>query len=220
MSGGRLASPAAVAKWRAAHGNMAVEVIARILCALGGVVFCSRLWGVYSSNPSWYVILLGLTEGLAFVFLVTARFATAADRSLPIVIVTAASVFQLTSLQVMERPAVAPAVICYALLGCGLVLQVIAKVALGRSFGILPVNRGIVTRGPYRLLRHPIYCGYIISDIGLLLASFSLHNLAVYAFYNYLQVIRILWEERLLLQDAAYRSYAARVRWRVLPYVF
>ena len=49
----------------------------------------------------------------------------------------------------------------------GLVLVVVGKMALGRSFGIVPANRGVVVRGPYTLVRHPIYTGYLITHVGV-----------------------------------------------------
>ena len=39
--------------------------------------------------------------------------------------------------------------------------MIAGKVVLGRSFGLVPANRGIVARGPYLLVRHPIYAGYL-----------------------------------------------------------
>ena len=47
---------------------------------------------------------------------------------------------------------------------------------LGRRFSIVPEARGLVTSGPYRLTRHPIYLGEIIAGFGLVLPTlFSLH---------------------------------------------
>ena len=51
-----------------------------------------------------------------------------------------------------------------------------AKVTLGRSFGWLPANRGIVDTGVYRLIRHPIYFGYALGHLGFLLANFNTHH--------------------------------------------
>jgi protein-S-isoprenylcysteine O-methyltransferase Ste14 len=47
---------------------------------------------------------------------------------------------------------------------------------LGRSFGLLPAQRGLVVVGPYRFVRHPIYFGYLIGHIGFLLVNFSWRN--------------------------------------------
>ena len=67
----------------------------------------------------------------------------------------------------------------------------VAKVVLGRSFGLLPAQRGLVTAGPYRIVRHPIYFGYLIGHIGFLLVNFSWRNAAVLALLYVAQVVRI-----------------------------
>ena len=45
----------------------------------------------------------------------------------------------------------------------GLAVVIVGKMTLGRSFGVVPANRGVVVGGPYRLVRHPIYTGYLIT---------------------------------------------------------
>lgn len=115
-------------------------------------------------------------------------------------------------------PALAP--LGLLLFTVGALLQVAAKLALNRSFGVAPANRGIKRSGPYRLVRHPMYAGYFVNNVGLLLLMPAFTNLAVYAIAWTAQVLRVLAEERLLTQDPAYRAYAEDVRWRVIPGVF
>jgi protein-S-isoprenylcysteine O-methyltransferase Ste14 len=43
--------------------------------------------------------------------------------------------------------------------------------SLGRSFGILVAVRKVVLRGPYRFIRHPIYLGYFLALLAMLLAD-------------------------------------------------
>lgn len=102
----------------------------------------------------------------------------------------------------------------------GISWQIFAKVSLRRSFGILPANRGVVSSGAYRVMRHPMYFGYFVTDIGFLLVNFGLQNMVVYLVQFALQALRIVREERLLSADEQYRDYKKRVRYRVIPGLF
>lgn len=102
----------------------------------------------------------------------------------------------------------------------GLAVQVVGKAVLGRSFGAVAANRGIVTAGPYRVVRHPIYLGYLISHVGFILTNLSLRNALVYGLGYALQIGRIVAEERVLRRDPAYEAYCTRVRHRLVPGLF
>src|SRR5712691_2687463 len=102
----------------------------------------------------------------------------------------------------------------------GLVIAVAALVTLGRSFGFVAADRGVVTRGPYSLVRHPVYAAYVIIQSGYLLQAISLRNAAVVAFATGCNVGRAVAEERLLSSSAAYQDYGRRVRWRLVPGVW
>jgi protein-S-isoprenylcysteine O-methyltransferase Ste14 len=102
----------------------------------------------------------------------------------------------------------------------GLLLNISAKVALNRSFGLAAANRGVKRAGPYRLLRHPMYAGYAMTQIAFLLLNPCLWNLGVYALSWSVQILRIRAEEKVLLEDPAYRAYAGEVRFRLLPGVY
>ncbi|MGN6320006.1 methyltransferase family protein [Trinickia sp.] len=102
----------------------------------------------------------------------------------------------------------------------GIAWQLFAKISLKRSFGILPANRGVVSRGAYRFVRHPMYLGYFITDVGFLLTNFSPLNFTVHVAQLAFQIGRIIREERMLETDAAYRCYRNTVRYRLIPLVF
>ncbi|WP_404822916.1 methyltransferase family protein [Burkholderia metallica] len=103
---------------------------------------------------------------------------------------------------------------------CGIACQLCAKLSLGRSFGLLPANRGVVSVGAYRFVRHPIYASYLLSEIGFLLANYSARNVFMITTWMLLQIGRISLEERVLSEDADYRAYKEKVRYRLIPGVF
>jgi protein-S-isoprenylcysteine O-methyltransferase Ste14 len=101
----------------------------------------------------------------------------------------------------------------------GLALWAWAFAFLARSYGIVPADRGLVTRGPYALVRHPLYAAYVIGGAGYLMRSFSGWNVLVDATAVGLQLIRITREER-HLGNRAYADYCVRVPWRLVPHVW
>ena len=103
------------------------------------------------------------------------------------------------------------------LAGAGAVLGILAAVALGSSFDVVPAVRDIVSRGPYQLIRHPGMTAILIMTVGFLLVHWSPWNAAVLGFTVLLGVVTALLEEDLLRRDERYIDYAARVRWRFLP---
>ena len=106
------------------------------------------------------------------------------------------------------------------LVACGNGLQLAAKCALRRSFGLAPAHRGLKTGGPYALVRHPMYAGYLAVHIGLLLLMPSVLNAVIYAVGWAAGLRRLAAEEALLRQDNAYGAYCQRVRWRLVPGVY
>lgn len=107
-----------------------------------------------------------------------------------------------------------------ALIFAGNCFQLWSKFVLRRSFGIAPANRGVKASGPYRLVRHPMYAGYLTAHVGLLMLMPSLTNLVIYVIGWWAQVLRLLAEERLLSEDATYREFKDRVHYRLIPGVF
>lgn len=102
----------------------------------------------------------------------------------------------------------------------GIALQVVAMLSLNRSIGIVPANRGIKTHGLYRFVRHPLYCSYTIAFLGFVVNHPTTWNMGIYALALALWVLRLLAEEKFLLQDPQYQEYAGRVRSRLIPGVF
>ena len=102
----------------------------------------------------------------------------------------------------------------------GLALCIASFLALGRSFGFAAADRGLVARGPYAVVRHPIYTSYFVLLTGYLLQSLSVRNAAVVAMVTAFNVGRARAEDRLLAENVDHGPYRARVRWRFLPGVW
>jgi protein-S-isoprenylcysteine O-methyltransferase Ste14 len=104
------------------------------------------------------------------------------------------------------------------LLTAGTVAVVATVLALGRCFGIMPEARGLVTSGPYRWVRHPLYATEALASTGLLLPVLSPLAVAIFGVYLYLTLRRTVYEEAVLV--AAFPDYAAyrqQTRWRFIP---
>jgi protein-S-isoprenylcysteine O-methyltransferase Ste14 len=97
---------------------------------------------------------------------------------------------------------------------------VIGALSLNRCFGLLPAFRGVKTSGAYRVVRHPLYAAYLVSNIGYVISNPNLRNALILAFASLAQIARILNEERLLSQHAEYAAYKDRTRWRLVPFIF
>ena len=99
----------------------------------------------------------------------------------------------------------------------GVALAQVARVYMGRSFGVLPANRGIVSSGPFRWVRHPIYLGWLMLSIGYAMSYPNERNIMLIAMTLPLMIWRIDQEEVHLSADPEYRRYMDRVRYRFWP---
>jgi protein-S-isoprenylcysteine O-methyltransferase Ste14 len=196
--------------------SLAVDCAERAYVVLLAIPF---LWAFARAMPNHpNLILIALSEGLAVLFILTRRTGPMAISFWPIFAALAG-----TGLPLLVRPggtALLPTTASAILMSSGLALSVFSKLYLNRSFGLVAANRGVKIGGPYRFVRHPMYLGYIISQLGFLLVSFTLVNMAIYVAAWAFQVIRLREEESVLFLDPHYRQFAERVTVRLVPGVY
>jgi protein-S-isoprenylcysteine O-methyltransferase Ste14 len=102
-------------------------------------------------------------------------------------------------------------------------LMVWARVTFGgRSFHATanPTEGGVVTSGPYRFVRHPIYAAVLYFTWAGVLSHLSIVNLVLGICAVAGAGLRIAAEERLLLERyPEYKEYANRTK-RIIPFLF
>jgi protein-S-isoprenylcysteine O-methyltransferase Ste14 len=114
------------------------------------------------------------------------------------------------------------AVLGTLLFACGIALAVWARLYLGRNWGMPTSQRvepELVTSGPYRFVRHPIYSGLLMAVLGTALVD-SLTGLIVFAvlvaYFYYCGIV----EERNLTATfpEAYPEYRSRTK-MLIPFL-
>jgi protein-S-isoprenylcysteine O-methyltransferase Ste14 len=165
-------------------------------------------------------LLLLVSEALVVALTLVRRSAGTVDRTLKARALTILATFGPPLVQPVSGAALASDSLTVAFSALGLVIVVLGKLSLGRSFGLTPANRGIVSTGVYRFVRHPIYLGYLITHVGFVVANPAGWNLLVLAGADVALLLRAVCEERTLALDEAYRDYMQRVRWRIVPGLF
>ena len=96
-------------------------------------------------------------------------------------------------------------------------LSTICIINLGRSFGLVPANRGVKTELLYGIVRHPLYSLYTIYDIAVISLAFSPHNCCICILHALFSFLRAKREEEILIQDESYREYVSKTRYMFLP---
>jgi protein-S-isoprenylcysteine O-methyltransferase Ste14 len=165
-------------------------------------------------------LMMIVSEALVVVLTVFRRRAFIVDRSIAAAAVTLISTGGPPLLRATDVIPLMPD-LATALISCaGLALVIAGKATLGRSFGLVPANRGVVVRGPYVMMRHPIYAGYLLCHIGFLAAHPGTLNAVIMVIADTALIIRALFEERVLGDDERYRAYCTRVGWHLVPGIF
>ena len=109
-----------------------------------------------------------------------------------------------------------------ALLAAGLLLAVWARVHLGRNWGMPMTERAepeLVTSGPYRFVRHPIYSGLLLGLLGTALATDLLGLILAVPLGGYFYYSASVEEKNLSATfPTAYPAYRAATK-MLIPFV-
>jgi protein-S-isoprenylcysteine O-methyltransferase Ste14 len=196
------------------------DIIARATIIVLFSFMAIRFGADFLSTGAMTGLLLLVSEALVVVLTVLRRSAATVDRSVRARLLTALSMLGPPLLQPAHVTALLPEPVTVGASAVGLAIVIAGKMTLGRSFGLMPANRGVVSSGVYRIVRHPIYLGYLITHVAFLLATPSAWNVAALFAADSALLARAVCEEQTLSRDDRYRAYQQSVRWRVCPGVF
>jgi len=219
LRGGVFVSSLGGGKVQGPFSQRVLSILARAIPASWFAIACLAFWNNFLRTGKWTSLFWMVSEGVVLVLLVFRRPSRSVSRRPLDWLAGVAGSFFVLLVRPTGGTAVADAA-GFALQLFGTGFQLYGKFALGRSFGIVAANRGVVSSGPYRLVRHPIYLGYLVTHAGFLLSNPSVRNVAIYATSYVFQFARIHAEERILAQDGEYREYLRNVRYRLIPGVY
>ena len=108
------------------------------------------------------------------------------------------------------------------LFACGIALAVWARLHLGRNWGMPMTERAepeLVTSGPYRFVRHPIYTGLLTAMLGTALVNNVLGLIVVAVLVVYFYYCGIVEERNLTATfPKAYPEYRSRTK-MLIPFL-
>lgn len=151
------------------------------------------------------------------------------DRTITLVLYIASAILlftryvRLTSIQILSG-------IPYQILGVilcfvGLSFAVWARVLLGNNWsGRISVKEDhkFITKGPYAIVRHPIYGGILLAYLGTAVTAVHVRGYIAVLLMLTGMIIKLRREERFILEklDRKYESYYCRVRYRLIPFIY
>ncbi len=196
-----------------------LSILSRAIPASYFAIACLAFWNNFLRTGKWTSLFWMVSEGVVVILFVFRRPTRSLSRRPWDWLAGIAGSFFVLMVRPTGGTAFSDAA-GFALQLFGTGFQLYGKVVLGRSFGIVAANRGVVSSGPYRLVRHPIYLGYLVTHAGFLLSNTSVRNVAIYAAAYVFQFARIYAEERILAQDGEYREYLRCVKYRLIPGIY
>lgn len=183
-----------------------------ILWSIGAFILFSRSYSTSFSAFDW--LRLGFFAIVGW-NIWGARPAKMINKTPTSLIVTSLHILTPFAFSSGEGLAVAPVI--SGILGVvSLAISAFALLDLGSSFGIVPANRGVVSDGMYRYVRHPAYLGYLLTGLAWAIHVHTPYNYLVFLCFIGLTCLRISLEEATLDRDSAYIKYKGHNKFRLL----
>lgn len=78
----------------------------------------------------------------------------------------------------------------------------------------------LITRGPYKLIRHPMYSALFLVLIPLVINYTTKERIIVIVLFTINQILKLLYEEKLIIKKLPdYYNYMQKT-WRLIPYLY
>jgi protein-S-isoprenylcysteine O-methyltransferase Ste14 len=186
----------------------------------------ARIMDHQHATSADYTAFLSQALGLAYYCLLATLYVVrlpkrAGDARPAVILVSFFGSFSILALGVLPNRPPDPSLypISQVVIVAGLAYTLYALAYLRRSFSILPEARRLVTGGPYRISRHPVYLGEGLAAVGLALPIASWAGWLLIACFLGAQVTRTYFEEAVLARQfpVEHAEYRRRVP-RFLPF--
>ncbi len=102
----------------------------------------------------------------------------------------------------------------------GAAIALVSFCFLGKNFAILPVLRNITVKGPYRIIRHPVYAGEYIMIVACALSNLTIFSCFTIVLAVPFAIIRSYAEESVLKESSIYCKYMEKVKYRLIPFIY
>ncbi len=109
----------------------------------------------------------------------------------------------------------------FSLIGYGIIFLAFRENSYASRTIVVEKSQRVISSGPYAIICHPMYLGYLMMMLALPIALGSWAGVPIFLLYIPLIIARILNEEKVLARDLpGYAEYRSRIQYRLLPKIW